>query len=177
MILSGLEIKKLISNGRIICNTDPSLLHFGENSVDVTLANRFLLPDPFRGRAYRLGAVPYREYVGYSLTLEQWGFALGSVRESFLIDPSLGLVQMYEGRSTVARSGVFTHLSAGFGDVGFFGAFTLELLNVFPAAVELRVGDRVGQISFMRVEGELGKGYSGIYNASTVRGPKGINGK
>lgn len=172
-ILSGLEIKRLIAAGKIICNTPK--LHVGENSVDVTLADRFLLPDPFRGDMCRLGSVPYREYIGESLVLEQGAFALGSVRESFMVDPSLGLVQMYEGRSTVARSGVFTHLSAGFGDVGFYGCFTLELLNVYPAAVELRCGDRVGQVSFMQVCGSLGTGYSGLYNASTVRGPKGID--
>ncbi len=36
------------------------------------------------------------------------------------------LVPMIEGRSSLARLGLFVHVSSGFGDVGFCGYWTLE---------------------------------------------------
>ena len=37
------------------------------------------------------------------------------------------LVPMLEGRSSVGRLGLFVHVTAGFGDVGFKGYWTLEI--------------------------------------------------
>ena len=58
-------------------------------------------------------------------------------------------VPMYEGRSSMARLGVQSHLSAGFGDIGFKSQWTLEIIVTHP--VILYAGDRIGQIHFQNV--------------------------
>jgi dCTP deaminase len=39
---------------------------------------------------------------------------------------------MIEGRSSIGRLGLFVHVTAGFGDVGFCGYWTLEMFAVQP---------------------------------------------
>lgn len=41
---------------------------------------------------------------------------------------TINLVPMLNGRSSIARLGLFVHVTAGFGDIGFRGYWTLELL-------------------------------------------------
>ena len=42
---------------------------------------------------------------------------------------------MLEGRSSIGRLGVFIHVTAGFGDVGFKGYWTLEIFCVQPVRI------------------------------------------
>ncbi len=48
------------------------------------------------------------------------------------------LVPMIEGRSSVGRLGLFVHVTAGFGDVGFCGYWTLEMFAVQPVRIYRR---------------------------------------
>ena len=45
------------------------------------------------------------------------------------------LVPMIEGRSSIGRLGLFVHVTAGFGDVGFCGYWTLEMFAVQPVRI------------------------------------------
>ena len=45
------------------------------------------------------------------------------------------LVPQIEGRSSVGRLGLFVHVTAGFGDVGFAGYWTLEMFAVQPVRI------------------------------------------
>lgn len=45
------------------------------------------------------------------------------------------LVPMVEGRSSWGRLGLFIHITAGFGDVGFCGHWTLEMTVVRPLII------------------------------------------
>lgn len=69
-------------------------------------------------------------------------------------------IPMIEGRSSVGRLGVLIHVSAGFGDCGFDGNWTLEIVCTNPTFV--RPGDVIAQVYFVRGEGEGGL-YSGRY--------------
>jgi dCTP deaminase len=73
---------------------------------------------------------------------------------------------MFEGRSSIGRLGINTHITAGFGDVGWgylpdekgnpvcqFPTWTLEIEVVHPIRVYPDV--RIGQVYFMRPEGEI----------------------
>jgi len=73
-------------------------------------------------------------------------------------------VPAIEGRSSAARLGLHTHISAGWGDIGFDGCFTLEL----SATVPLRVyaGVRICQVSFSEAVGRV-EGYKGKYSGAT----------
>jgi dCTP deaminase len=62
-------------------------------------------------------------------------------------------VPMIEGRSSIGRLGLFVHVTAGFGDVGFRGFWTLEMFAVQP--VRIYAGVSICQIFYHQVLGEV----------------------
>jgi dCTP deaminase len=63
------------------------------------------------------------------------------------------LVPMLEGRSSVGRLGLFVHVTAGFGDTGFSGFWTLEIQCVHP--VRIYAGVEICQIFYHEVVGTV----------------------
>ena len=72
---------------------------------------------------------------------------------------------MLEGRSSVGRLGIFIHATAGFGDVGFDGYWTLELSCVQP--VRIYPGVEICQIYYHTIDGEYVPYRSGKYQGNT----------
>lgn len=70
-------------------------------------------------------------------------------------------VPMLEGRSSIGRLGLFVHITAGFGDVGFAGYWTLEMFCVQP--VRIYAGVEICQIFYHTIEGAFDKYKSGKY--------------
>jgi len=70
-------------------------------------------------------------------------------------------VPMLEGRSSVGRLGMFVHVTAGFGDVGFAGFWTLEITPIQP--VRIYAGVEICQIFYHQIEGEFEPYRSGKY--------------
>ncbi|MEM9834771.1 MAG: dCTP deaminase [Bacteroidota bacterium] len=75
-----------------------------------------------------------------------------------------GYVPMLEGRSSIGRLGLFVHITAGFGDVGFAGFWTLEMFCVQP--IRIYAGVEICQIFYHSIEGnyeayQKGQGHSG----------------
>lgn len=70
-------------------------------------------------------------------------------------------VPMLEGRSSVGRLGLFIHVTAGFGDVGFKGYWTLEIFCVQP--IRIYPGVEICQIYYHDIDGEYDKYSSGKY--------------
>ena len=75
------------------------------------------------------------------------------------------LVPMLEGRSSVGRLGLFIHVTAGFGDVGFAGFWTLEIFCVQPIRIYPNV--EICQIYYHSIEGEFEKYTSSKYHNNT----------
>ena len=71
------------------------------------------------------------------------------------------LVPMLEGRSSIGRLGLFVHVTAGFGDVGFEGYWTLEIFCVQPVKIYPNV--EICQIYYHSVEGDHETYTSGKY--------------
>ncbi len=63
------------------------------------------------------------------------------------------LVPQIEGRSSIGRLGLFVHVTAGFGDVGFTGFWTLEMFAVQP--VRIYAGVPICQIFYHELIGEF----------------------
>ncbi|MBX3425100.1 MAG: dCTP deaminase [Pirellulales bacterium] len=63
------------------------------------------------------------------------------------------LVPQIEGRSSVGRLGLFVHVTAGFGDVGFCGYWTLEMFAVQP--IRIYPGVPICQIFYHELTGEI----------------------
>jgi len=70
-----------------------------------------------------------------------------------------GLVPMIEGRSSIGRLGLFIHVTAGFGDVGFKGFWTLEI--VATERIRIYPGIEIGQLFYHTVEGDKSVTYDG----------------
>lgn len=67
------------------------------------------------------------------------------------------------GRSSIGRYGINIHATAGFGDTGFCGNWTLEIFVVEPVRIYPNV--EIGQLYFEPVIGDITP-YSGKYQGS-----------
>jgi len=85
--------------------------------------------------------------------------------EGFILEPNklyLGRTNEYtetncfvpciDGRSSIGRLGLFVHVTAGFGDVGFKGTWTLEIQCIQPVKIYPNV--EIGQIHYEKVQGK-----------------------
>jgi len=80
---------------------------------------------------------------------------------------SISYVPMIEGRSSLARLGINVHNTAGFGDVGFVGTWTLEVSVINPVIIYANM--RVCQLYFLTIDNPS-HFYHGKYN--TQKEPK-----
>ena len=98
---------------------------------------------------------------------------LGHTEESIHSDK---YVPILDGRSSIGRLGLCVHSTAGYGDLGFRGTFTLELSVVQP--VRVYAGVEICQIRFQTVvpqePGAEPVLYAGKYNEQTGPRPSGI---
>ena len=74
-----------------------------------------------------------------------------------------------EGRSSTARLGLFVHISAGLGEAGFDGHWTLELTCVKPLRIYPHI--RICQICFHEISGDVDLCQSTKYQNSTEAMP------
>ena len=102
--------------------------------------------------------MPFRK----GLTLEPGKLYLGRTDEYTRTD---GLVPMLEGRSSIGRLGIFIHVTAGFGDVGFSGYWTLEIFCVQPVTIYPHV--EICQIYYHDLLGDYDRYESGKYQNNT----------
>ena len=165
MILGGKGIAEMLASGawEVFGDKHPTVV--GPNSVDVRLSDQFWVPD------YNTDTLtPGGKFQGTNQKLDrkilyQGDFILGCTQERFrCTEPYKGhtFAPMYEGRSSVGRMGLASHVTAGFGDYGFEGAFTLELYNVNPRPIILVPDMRIGQVYFVSVLDPVP--YTGAYS-------------
>lgn len=174
MVLTGPEIALQLEQGNIhIAPFAPA--HLGPNSYDVTLNARLLTYDLGEGGALdmkRDNPTRALDIPDAGLVLEPGVLYIGCTNETAT---SKSFVPMFEGRSSIGRLGINTHITAGFGDVGWgylpdgdgnlvcqFPTWTLEIEVVHPIRVYPNV--RIGQVYFIRPEGRL-QFYKGKYSA------------
>jgi dCTP deaminase len=156
MILSGSEIKARLG-------TDIRIDPFSEdqlnpNSYNLRLHSELLVYEEIvldmrRPIRYRRIQIPPE-----GLVLQPNQMYLGRTME---YTETRNLVPMLEGRSSIGRLGMFVHITAGFGDVGFCGYWTLEIIAVQP--IRVYAGVQVCQIFYHTVEGAITEYHSGKY--------------
>lgn len=71
-------------------------------------------------------------------------------------------VPILNGRSSTGRLSMTVHITAGFGDVGFNGKWTLEIMVVHNLIIY--PGDEMLQVAFETIEGDRSYQYNGRYN-------------
>ena len=160
MILSGKEILRRIGKDIVIEPFDERRLN--PNSYNLTLAPELLV---YENRVLDMKTPnPCRRLVipENGLRLEPNRLYLGRTNEYTRTDR---LVPMLEGRSSTGRLGLFVHVTAGFGDVGFSGFWTLEIFCVQPIVIYPNV--EICQIYYHDILGEYEPYHSGKYQNNT----------
>lgn len=147
-MLSGQRIKEEMMKGNIIFEPfNESQLN--PNSYNIRLADEILIYDP----AY-FPLDPKKDNPTLSLTIPEKGrvlypgiLYLGRTTE---FTETYDLFPGIDGRSSVGRLGISVHITAGYGDDGFRGFWTLEITVVHPIIVY--PGMEIGQVYFQPIE-------------------------
>ena len=160
MILSGLEIKKKLGNEIKIEPFNEKALN--PNSYNLKLHNELLVYDEKCLDMKKENKVKRILIPEEGLVLETGKLYLGRTVE---YTETNNYVPMLEGRSSIGRLGLYVHVTAGFGDVGFAGYWTLEIHCVQPIKIYPNV--EVCQIYYHTIEGDWVKYSSGKYQNNT----------
>lgn len=160
MILTGNEIKMQATAGNIYIE-DFSPDRLGPNSYNLRLAPELLMYteailDPKARNRTREIEIPAEGYI-----LRPGKLYLAKTMER---TTTRNLVPMLVGRSSIGRLGIFVHVTAGFGDIGFDGNWTLELTCVEP--VRVYPGMEICQIYYQTIVGQILEEYRGKYQGS-----------
>jgi len=76
---------------------------------------------------------------------------MGHTHEFVGSAPGTPFTTFFRSRSSMVRSGLTINGSAGWGDVGFYGRWTLLIHNATKNPVVVPFGTRVGQIAFLQL--------------------------
>lgn len=173
MILTGKQIEFELDQGGIHINPfDPK--HLGPNSYDLTLGSKLIVYSvkqllDMKKKAFTQELTIPEE----GIVLKPGVLYLASTNETAV---SRKYVPMFEGRSSMGRWGVMTHITAGFGDIGWgysengeclYPTWTLEIAVIHP--IRVYSGIRIGQVYFVKPYGPL-TFYEGKY--SRQKGPQ-----
>ena len=196
MILTGPAISQAVADGKIVI-TPYDEARLNDASYDLRLGNRVAvykatahLPTTSELAVAKTDAERLRLLVprhdaepldaAKSNELLEFQLAEG---DQLLLKPGIGYllhtaekvlakehVPVLDGKSSIGRLFVSVHQTAGYGEPGFDGQWTFEVICQFP--VKLYVGMRVGQMRFHVPEGEVRR-YGGNYQGQDAMGPVG----
>ena len=147
MILSGKEIKSRIGDEIFIDPYDEKRIN--PNSYNLALHNELLVYKDSILDMKKSNRVEKIIIPSNGLVLEPNRLYLGRTVEH---TETKNLVPMLEGRSSIGRLGLFVHVTAGFGDVGFRGFWTLEIFCVQPIKIYPNV--EICQVYYHTIEGD-----------------------
>lgn len=102
------------------------------------------------------------EYIRFSMNddgfvLDPNEFILGSTNEGVTIPKNIAA--RFEGKSSLGRLGLATHVTAGFIDPGFNGDITLEIKNLNNHPIRIFAGMRIGQLCFFDLNDDVDRAY------------------
>lgn len=161
MILSGREIARQVGQGNIrIDPFDPKKVN--PNSYNLSLHDELLVYedgvlDMKKPNPTRILKIPKEGF-----RLEPGRLYLGRTRE---FTSTSQFVPMLEGRSSTGRLGLCIHVTAGFGDIGFSGYWTLEIHCIHPLIIY--PGVDICQIYYHTIQGDFDLYHSGKYQNNT----------
>ena len=146
MILSGKEIESRINDEIIIDPFDKNRIN--PNSYNLSLHNELIMYKNSLLDMKKDNEVEKLIIPSNGLVLEANRLYLGRTVE---YTETKNLVPMLEGRSSIGRLGLFVHVTAGFGDVGFKGFWTLEIFCIQPIKIYPNV--EICQVYYHTLEG------------------------
>ncbi len=163
MILSGKEIHQQVENGTI--SIDPfNSGQLNPNSYNLRLHSDLLVYDSDVLDMKEKNSTSPLTIPNQGLLLEPQKLYLGRTIERTATDK---YVPMLEGRSSVGRLGLFIHITAGFGDIGFDGFWTLEIFCVQP--IKIYANLEICQIFYHTIDGDYD-----LYRSKKYQSNKGV---
>jgi deoxycytidine triphosphate deaminase len=163
MILSGKEIHQQVENGTI--SIDPfNSGQLNPNSYNLRLHSDLLVYDSDVLDMKEKNSTSPLTIPNEGLLLEPQKLYLGRTIERTATDK---YVPMLEGRSSVGRLGLFIHITAGFGDIGFDGFWTLEIFCVQP--IKIYANLEICQIFYHTIDGDYD-----LYQSKKYQSNKGV---
>ena len=162
MVLSNVDVEKLLRSGEIRITPKPEPEQMGPGSVDLTLSNEFWR---FREKAkegtYDLDEIDLgeitRKITAKQITIAPGELILGKTKERITLPDNI--CGNLEGRSRYARRGLAIHVTSSFIQPGSDNRQVLEIVNLAPYKIILRAGMRVSQVIFERMETATSKPY------------------
>lgn len=158
-MLTGHEILRQIKKNNI--TIEPfDIKQLNPNSYNVRLGHKLkvydkgaILDPKTQNNYFKEVIIPEEGFILLPNTLY-----LGSTKETIGSDKFISAI---DGRSSIGRLGMQIHLTAGFGDIGFHGTYTLEIAVVQP--VRIYPGYPIAQVYFEKPDGKVDFLYSGRY--------------
>jgi deoxycytidine triphosphate deaminase len=154
MVLSDVDIKRYIEQGKIKITPPLPPEQFGSCSVDFRLGRTFSVFEHSRHPYIDLRErVPIQDLMtvvevpeGEPFILQPREFVLAITEECLELDADV--LGRLEGRSSLGRIGIIVHGTAGLFDPGWRGKATLELSNLGRMPVALYPGMRICSFTF-----------------------------
>jgi histidine triad (HIT) family protein len=158
MILSDHSIRRQLAMGAIQVDPPVEDDQIRPTGIRVHLSEALLVPRPdfvVDLRASRSPGFDRVELGEDGFLLPPGGFVLGSTREAVRVERDL--VCHLDGRSTLARLGLFVHCGSSVVDNNNGGARTvvLELMNGGPFSLRLHAGVPIGLLTFTRLAASI----------------------
>ena len=123
-------------------------------SIDVRLCHSLLVAsraqvtlDPKVDSGHRFDTYDMETFGSFDV--HPGDLVLGSTVEK--INLPAHIAARFEGKSSLGRLGLMTHVTAGFIDPGFSGNITVEIATASRHRIRLRPGMLIGQICFYRM--------------------------
>lgn len=156
MLLSGKEIERKLGSDLVIEPYNSKQLN--PNSYNLRLHNELLVYEDECLDMKVPGTTKTLLIPEEGLRLEPNRLYLGRTVE---YTRTQNYVPMLEGRSSIGRLGLFVHVTAGFGDVGFSGYWTLEMHCISP--IVIYPGVEICQIYYHTIQGDFDEYTGGKY--------------
>ena len=155
MFLSHQTIEKYIDLGKIVIEPDFDKKNIRPVGVRIHLAKHLLLPEPDQIVSLTVGQdLKYREIdlTKENFVLEPEQFVLGASYEAIQTPPDV--LAILDGRSTVARLGLTTHITASVIDGTFETPHVavLEIKNVGNFRIKLNFKDPIAMMLFAELK-------------------------
>lgn len=160
MQLVDWQIRKYVESNKLGI-TPFNIDQINPNSYDLRLSDEFvryktffevvedtsMIIDPYNSNTINseLETVVNETYI-----LEPQEFILARTVETVSLPDNI--CAQVGGKSSLARLGLSVHQTAGFGDAGFSGTYTLELFNANCRPIKLYAGMKIAQIMFNETE-------------------------
>ena len=165
MVLSDVDIKRYIAQGKIKITPELPPEQFGSCSVDFRLGAEFNVFEhsrhPYIDLKGKIGLDglmrPMIVDPGEAFILQPRDFVLAITEETLELD--VDVLGRLEGRSSLGRIGIIVHGTAGLFDPGWSGKATLELSNLGRMPVALYPGMRICSFTFEQLSSPVSVPY------------------